>query len=150
MPDHRESHNKTIAAYRERFKTAPVGRWHQAVGTFGVVMDERWEFLPDYTGHITATGPFGGTRNEILFAWKEVAPLTVACMITQWPDEDGSTDDMEAEQDFSEPWIIIHYDFERMSTDSGDVIAMRQLAADGTLLKGFWLSMEPLVNNDWL
>lgn len=150
MPDYGESDNKTIAAYRERFKTAPVGRWRQAVGTFAAVMDELWEFRPDNTGRIVTTGPFGGTRDETLFAWKEVAPLAVACMVTQWPDEDGSTDDLEMEQDFSDPWSIIHYDFEPLSTDSADVVAMRQVTTDGTLLKGFWLSMEPLVSTDTL
>ena len=148
--EHILTHRKTIDDYRHRFRTSPCGRWSQAVGSFGCVMDEIWEFYPDRTGRIIATEPFGGIRGETLFEWQEVADLTIACKVTKWSSEDNQ-DEAGAvvdEADEPEEWNTIRYDFKICPTDCGDSIGLCQVAADGTFLKGFWQSMEPLVNND--
>lgn len=135
-------HRKTLDQYRDRFKHAPLGRWKQAAGTFSVVMDELWEFNPDHTGRIIQTSAFSG-EDEAQFEWKEVADFTIACR-TKWPDED---DQAEAEADAA-PWVTVRYDFRIVSTDYGELVAMYQLADDGTIRQGFWYSLSPLINID--
>ncbi len=145
-----KAQRKTIDDYRNRFKTSPFGRWSQAVGTFGGVMDEIWEFNPDYTGKIIETGPFGGIQGETLFEWKEVADFTIACKVTKWSYEDDEDEAGEVEDEEVEPeeWNTIRYDFKFSPTDCGELIGMYQVSEDGTFLNGFWHSMEPLTNND--
>ena len=113
-------------------------------------MDEIWEFNPDHTGKIIETGAFGGIKGETLFEWKEVADLTIACNVTQWSHE-AEEDNAEAVEDGAvelEEYHPIRSDFKMSPTDCGDSIEMYQVSEDGTLLKGFWHSMEPLMNND--
>jgi hypothetical protein len=131
---------KTINDYRLRFRKSPFGRWSQASGTFSSVMDEIWEFNPDYTGKIIETGPFGGERDEMLFEWQEVADLAISCKVIKWFYDDELTELSE--------WVTIRYDFDIAPTDCGEVIAMYQVSDDGTFKQGFWHSMLPLINND--
>ena len=148
-----ESHTaqrKTIDDYRHRFRTSLCGRWSQAVGTFGCVMDEIWEFNPDGTGKIIETEPFGGIRGETLFEWREVADLTIACKVTKWSSEDNEDGAGEMEDEEVEPdeWNTIRYDFKIGVTDCGESIELDRVAADGTFLSGFLHSMKPLINKD--
>jgi hypothetical protein len=136
-----KAHRKTIDDYRHRFRISPCGRWSQAVGSFGCVMDEIWEFNPDRTGKIIETEPFGGIRGETLFEWQEVADLTIACKVIKWSYAVDEEDELEEYQ-------TIRYDFKICPTDGGDSIGLCQVAADGTYLKGFWCSTEPLINTD--
>ena len=144
------AHSKTIDDYRHRFKISPCGRWSQAVGSFSCVMDEIWEFNPDHTGKIIETEPFGGIKGETLFEWKGVADFTIACKVIKWSYE-ADEDDTVAVEDGAvelEEYNTIRYDFKMSLTDCGESIEMYQVSEDGTLLKGFWHSMEPLMNND--
>lgn len=150
----------TIEDYRDKFRTAPVGRWSQAVGTFSTVMDELWEFSADHSGRILETGPFGGERGETLFEWKEVGDFTIACRVTQRAhdaededDEGEQDDDVEEEaavepEHWEEQWETIRYDFAMPPTDGGDTVTMRQVSQSGALLEGFWLSMVPLASQE--
>ena len=135
------STRKTIDDYRHRFKLAPIGHWSQNTGTFGIVMDEIWEFKSDRTGKIIEIGPFGGERGETLFEWKEVADLTIACEVTKCSDDED--EDLEPAT-----WVTIRYDFKITPTDCGDVIAMYQVDVNGTFQSSFWYSLTPLMNND--
>lgn len=137
------ANHKTIDDYRERFATAPLGKWSHAVGTFGNVMDEIWEFRKDYSGVITETGPFGGARGETLFEWKPVADFTIVCKVTKWSYEDDE-DFVADEGEEPETWQNMRYDFKITPTDCGELVALVEVAPDGTLGSGFWLSLEPL------
>lgn len=144
---HFAANRKTIDDYRERFKTAPSGNWSHAVGTFGNVMNEIWEFNADNTGKIIETGPFGGIRDETLFEWKPVADFTIACKVTKWAYEDE--DDTPNDEDEPETWETVRYDFKLTPTDCGELITLVEVAPDGTLRSDFWHSREPLSLNEW-
>jgi hypothetical protein len=139
-----ESFPKTIDDYRNRFKSSPLGRWNQAVGTFSIVMNEIWEFKTDNTGRMTEIGVFGGEQDEILFEWKEIADFTIACKITKWPYEDNEDEEAGEQSE----WTTIRYDFKMVSTDCGELIGLYQVCDNGTFQAGFWHSMTPLTNND--
>lgn len=137
---------RTTDSSRDPFKAGPVGRWSQAVGTFGAVMDEHWEFRADGTGRILETGPFGGEDGEILFEWKPVSDFCISCRVTQRPELDIK-DDAEEEEEADE-WETVRYGFKAIQTDAGDIIAMCEALQDGTLGDDFWLSHAPLANSD--
>ncbi len=143
------AHRSIIDDYRNYYRSSPCGCWSQAVGTFGGIMDEIWEFNPDHTGKIVETGPFGDVRSETLFEWKEVADFTIACKVTKWAfeDDEDQTREIENEEASPEEWDIIRYNFKMSRTDCGSSIAMYQVSDDGTFLKGFWHSAEPLTSN---
>ena len=133
---------KSIDEYRQKFLTAPLGSWHQAVGTFGVICDEKWEFQLDRTGKVSSSSAFSGDR-EMLFEWREVTELTIACRVTKWP-EDPDAEDLGVDGAESEEWQTIRYDFKTIPTDVGEIIGMYQISFNGTINEGFWHSLEPL------
>jgi hypothetical protein len=135
---------KSIDEYRRKFSIAPLGSWHQAVGAFGSICDESWEFKSDRTGKIISQSAFSGDR-ELLFEWREVAELTIACKVTKWPEDLDDMEEVPAEE-LEEPdeWQTIRYDFRAIPTDVGELIGMYEINADGTISEGFWLSTLPL------
>jgi hypothetical protein len=134
---------KSIDEYRQKFMTAPIGCWSQAVGTFSCVNDEIWEFYPDRTGRVIGYRAFSGDRRDLLFEWKEKTAFTIACRVTKWP-EDPDTEDLETDRQELEEWQIILYDFKTIPTDVGEIIGMYEITSDVTIKEGFWLSLEPL------
>ena len=147
---------QTIATYRDKYRTAPIGHWSQAVGTFNVMMDEYWEFNTDHTGKVTYTGPFRAVTSELQFVWREVANLTIACREIHQVWFDREKEDNEEEQEIDEVlpeeeyWVTIRYDFTRASTDTGDVVSMCEVLEDGTGTETFWLSDSLLMPTDFL
>jgi hypothetical protein len=136
--------SKLIDDYRRKFLTAPFGYWHQAVGTFGSICDEVWEFQSDRTGKVLSHSAFRGNR-ELLFEWREVAELTIACKVTKWSQEPDSIEDVLGEEpEEPDEWQTIRYDFRAIPTDVGELIGMYEITANGTINTGFWLSIEPL------
>jgi hypothetical protein len=141
-----DTHRKTVDDHRQRFKTAPHGRWSHAIGTFSNVMDELWEFNPDHTGSITHLGPFRGVHGETAFVWTEVEDFAIACKRTMWWYHHGAgIISMEEDDVEGEAWETIRYTFRLVPTDCGDVIGMYQVAPNGTLSVGFWQSTVPLM-----
>jgi hypothetical protein len=135
---------KSIDEYRHKFLTAPLGYWHQAVGTFGSICDENWEFQFDRTGKVISQSAFSGDR-ELLFEWREVAELTIACKVTKWPEDLDDTEEVPGEEpEELDEWQTIRYDFRAIPTDVGELIGMYEVNADGTISEGFWLSIVPL------
>jgi hypothetical protein len=132
---------KSIDEYRQKFGAAPLGSWQQAVGAFGNTCNETWEFQSDRRGKAISHSAFSGDR-ELLFEWRAVAELTIACKVTKWPDEDP--DDTEGETEEPDEWQTIRYDFQAIRTDVGELISMCEITADGTIKEGFWLSNVPL------
>lgn len=82
----------------------------------------------------------------MLFEWQEVADFAIACKVTKLFYDDELN---EAEEVVERPeWVTIRQDFNLALTDYGDVVAMYQVADDGTFEQGFWHSIAPLTNND--
>jgi hypothetical protein len=133
----------TIAAYEAQFRVSPIGLWTQASGTFSNILNQQWQFNPDYQGSMWEIGAFGDVRSEMAFEWREVAPFTIACKVKYWRDLDEPLDDFEPEEDSE--WVTVHYGFLSLSTDVGEMIAMVQMSCDGTPLTGFWWSLQPLI-----
>jgi hypothetical protein len=133
---------KSIDNYRHKFLIAPLGYWHQTVGTFGAICNEEWEFQSDRTGKVIYYSALSGER-EIQFEWQEVAELTIACRVTKWIEE-TDPEDLGFEREESEEWQTIRYDFKIVPTDAGDRIGMYEIRSDGTIDRGFWHSLEPL------
>jgi hypothetical protein len=133
---------QSIDEYRQKFITAPIGCWSQAVGTFSSIHDESWNFYPNRTGEIIQHDPFGGERDKTLFEWKEVADFTIACKVIKYPWH-SDLEDMAWEDEPAE-WETICYDFKTRSTDVGEIVAMYEIASDGTKKDRFWESLEPL------
>ena len=142
--------NHSIKDYRAKFRTAPVGVWRHAEGTFCIVMDERWQFNTDYTGTRIEYGPFGHERERMEFIWKEVADFTIACKVTSWPELEAEADEMEEADSAGEgakwwaEWETILYDFQTVLVEGVETIAMSQITNDGGWQAGFWHSQMPL------
>jgi hypothetical protein len=134
---------QSIEDYRSKFATAPLGCWSQAIGTFGCINDEIWEFRPNRTGSVSRSGYCSGERGELWFEWQEVSAFTIACKVTKWP-EDPDRDLERDEDEYPDEWQTICYDFKSVLTDVGESIGMCEIATDGTMNHGFWHSMEPL------
>jgi hypothetical protein len=149
----------------EKFRTAPIGSWSHAVGSFSMVMDEQWEFNADHTGKITTHtgGPFNSMRGEITFIWREVADYTIQCKIISEnyfddANDEDSVDEIDTEnnevftenettrvnEELHEYWETIRYGFKRVPTDVGELKAMCEIDEEGNFLNRFWISNEPL------
>jgi hypothetical protein len=133
----------TIADYESQFRVAPIGRWTEASGTFSNILNQQWEFKPDYRGKMLEIGIFGDVRSEMAFEWREVAPFTIACKVEYWHDLDEPLDDSEPEEDSD--WIVLHYGFSPLRIDVGEMIVMVQMSDTGTPQIGFWWSLHPLM-----
>lgn len=128
----------TVEGFREAFRHAPIGRWSQASGTFGAVMDEIWEFRPDHTGRIIFLGPFGKPEEERRFEWRE-SGTERRILLRETDDAPASADDGQSDR-----WIEIDYDFKPMGTDVGKMIVMFQVPKTGMPFQGFFSSEAPL------
>jgi hypothetical protein len=115
----------TIADYEAQFRVAPIGHWTEASGTFSNILNQQWEFKPDYRGKLLEMGIFGDVRSEMVFEWREVAPFTIACKVKYWH--------------------VLHYRFLPLRTDVGETIVMVQMSDDRTPKTGFWWSLQPLM-----
>lgn len=144
--------NHSIEDYHRKFRTAPVGAWSHAEGTFCIVMDEGWQFNPDHTGTRIEYGPFGHERGRMEFIWKEVADFTIACKVTSWPELEAEADETEEADSAEEQvakwwadWEIIRYDFRTVLVEGAEIIAMSHVSNDGGWQSDFWHSQMPLV-----
>jgi hypothetical protein len=129
---------------RRRFAHSLVGSWSTAVGTFGSVIDQRWEIRADGTGQYTDTGPFGTPRLETHFEWRQNSKATFELrLVRRVALQPG--DEPEPELDDEErQWQTIRYDFIMVNTDTGSRIGMIDVSQLGREFKGFLDSLAPL------
>jgi hypothetical protein len=110
---------------RRRFCRSLVGYWSAARGSFNMVMGQYWEFRPDGTGQFTDTGPFGHTKCETLFEWRQIGDFEIELRITKrtTDDPDDEPDDGELDDEGWE-WETIRYDFVVVRHDLGTEVAL--------------------------
>jgi hypothetical protein len=142
-PTEEQVFSRKIDDYHQKFTLAPIGYWSHAVGSFSGVCDELWEFRPNKTGRVVTSSAFGGQQCEMLFEWKEVAALTIACRVTEWFEAE-SEENLDLDEEEWE-WETIRYDFKPVPTDVGVLIGMYQIHGYETENQGFWYSLEPLL-----
>jgi hypothetical protein len=129
---------------RHRFAHSLVGTWSTAAGTFGAVMDQRWEIHADGTGKFTDTGPFGAPRHETHFEWRQNAERVFQLRLVRQVDlEPGSEPEPEL-GDEERQWQSIHYDFIAVTTDGGLEIGLVDAARVGRECAGFSHSLVAL------
>ena len=115
-----------IEEYRSRFRSAPVGTWETAQGTFDAVQSQVITFHPDQTGTIDDHRSLSGS-GPVRFEWREKEERVIEVRY--------SDDESEAE----EPWDEIRYDFKIKEGDTGSEVVLYEVGHDG-----FWDSAAPL------
>ena len=115
-----------IEEYRARFRTAPLGTWRTAQGTFDAVSSDSVTFRPDHTGTIEYRSSFSGEA-AVGFEWREKAERVIEVRYA----EDGTGAE--------ESWDEISYDFRALDTDTGGEVALHEVGQDG-----FWDISAPL------
>lgn len=139
-----------IEQARARHERSLVGAWTTALGSFGAVMAQHWEIRPDGSGTIVDTGPFGATRSETAFVWRQAQPFVFELRPTGFVDHDadGLAED-EEDDDGDAPWIAISYDFTLIPTEAGGehvgLVDSRPHDASEPRTFFFYLSLAPLV-----
>ncbi len=118
-----------IEELREKFKYDLVGRWASCESTFANIMNEIWIFYSDGKGVTISNSIISGEDKE-KFLWRK---KDLYCIELSYSE-------------FDEPaqWIEISYDFCKVTTDVGFVIALVQLDKEGKPRKGFGLMDIPL------
>jgi hypothetical protein len=129
--------NRELERYRERFRTAPVGVWSQASGTFATIMNEVWTIRPDHTGTIELRA--GSGESWIRFEWAEVGDFHIRVRMLDWRDTEEA-DDPPVDED--EPWVDVRYEFDvkPLGDIPARVVQMHEVGREG-----FWTSDSPLM-----
>ncbi|WAS89993.1 hypothetical protein [Nannocystis punicea] len=131
-----------LELYRQRFRSAPVGVWSHAVGTFAMIMNQVWTIRPDHTGMVQWLSGSGELR--FFFEWQEAGDYLIRVRDREWIVEaDGEPPDAaEPEDDEPEPWIDLRYEFSLGNHGDfpGEFVLLRSVGSEG-----FWWSDFPLI-----
>lgn len=132
---------ETLEAYREKFKHAPLGRWHSFCD-FGPFPTDTWEFYADGLGKIHS---YSGSGEGIThFKWQPEAERTIKfCEVDlDKPLESDSADPPGYEtENESMDWITIVYDFKIVEHYCPTVVMFQ--VPEGDTFK-FWMTMDYL------
>ena len=129
MIESEDRENKEIERLREKFKYDLVGRWSSCQGTFTAVMNEVWIFYSDGNGITIDQSAWSGEKKEE-FRWRRKDLFCIEICYF--------------EVDEADTWIEINYDFCKVPTDCGFVIALVQLDKGKKARRGFGLMEVPL------
>ena len=125
--------NKHIAELKEKFKYDLVGHWTSCDGTFINIMNEAWIFYSNGKGSIISNSLMLGEDREE-FRWRR---KDLFCIEISYPEFN--------EPDAINNWIEVYYDFCKVPTDVGFIVALVQLDNDTKKSKkGFGLMEVPL------
>ena len=117
-----------LEEYRRRFRSAPLGEWATARGTFDSLASETIVFAPDGTGALGYDGALPGAT-RVAFEWRERAPQVIEVRYAD--DEDSGEDDEE--------WDEVAYDFKLVEHDAGAEVVIYEVGQEG-----FWDVLTPL------
>ncbi len=121
-----------VEELKDTFKYDLIGLWISCEGTFGSIMNEVWEFLPNNTGRTINNSLMSGQEIEE-FKWKRKDLYCIEIAIT--------------DSEFDEPdiWREVSYDFCLVPTDCGYLPALVEIdKITGVKRKGFGLMEVPL------
>ncbi|PCC69122.1 hypothetical protein SAMN02745121_05770 [Nannocystis exedens] len=127
-----------LERYRQRFRSAPVGEWRQALGSFPF-MNQVWTIEPDHTGAMEWRSGSGVLRSA--FEWQEVGDYHIRVRCLEVADGEP-TNEAEPEEREPDPWIDLRYEFS-LGTDGdlpGVVVLLHEVGR-----AGFWWSEDPLM-----
>lgn len=125
----------TVAAYREKFKDAPLGNWSTPSRyETGPEPSVSWHFYENGQGKFVEYS--GAGEYTEFFEWKSVSERCFSFRTTEIVDETGYFSEEELEEHIVEDgWVTISYDFKRINR-LGSSIVMYQVP-EGERLK-FW------------